>query len=148
MKYLVVLGDGMADYPIAEKDNKTPLQMANKPNIDFLAQNGEVGLVQTVPQGVKPGSDVANLSVLGYDVKKCYTGRSPLEAISMGIEMLADDIAVRCNLVTLSNEAKYEDKSMVDYSAGEISTAEATELIKAVNDKLKTKNINFTAGVS
>ncbi|MEG1508998.1 MAG: cofactor-independent phosphoglycerate mutase [Clostridia bacterium] len=148
MKYLVVLGDGMADYPIAEKDNKTPLQMANKPNIDFLAQNGEVGLVQTVPQGVKPGSDVANLSVLGYDVKKCYTGRSPLEAISMGIEMLADDIAVRCNLVTLSNEAKYEDKSMVDYSAGEISTAEATELIKAVNDKLKTKNINFNAGVS
>ena len=114
MKYVVILGDGMADYPVEALGGKTPLQVARKPHIDELSRLGETGLVKTVPDGMKPGSDVANLAVMGYDPQKCYTGRSPLEALSMGVKMADDDIAVRCNLVTLSDEKDYEDKRMLD----------------------------------
>lgn len=149
MKYVVVLGDGMADYPMQELDNKTPLQYAKKPNIDMLAQKGTVGLVKTVPQGIPPGSDAANLSVMGYNPKIYYTGRSPLEAVSMGIELLPNDVALRCNLVYLSEaEVNYADKTMIDYSSDEISTDEARILIEAVNDELKTDTINFYPGIS
>ena len=148
MKYIVVLGDGMADYPVPELGGKTPLQVANKPNIDLLARKGETGLVKTVPDGMKPGSDVANLAVMGYDPLKCYTGRSPLEALSMGVRLKDDDIAVRCNLVTLSDEEDYEDKTMVDYSGGEISTKEAAELMACIQDAFGDELHEFIAGVS
>ena len=124
MKYAVVLYDGMADYPVPALDGKTPMEVARKPIFDSLAKRGRVGLVKTVADGLKPGSDVANLSVLGYDPAVCYTGRSPLEAVSIGVKMAADDVALRCNLVTLSDEPNYEDKTMLDYSAVEISPAE------------------------
>ena len=129
MKYVVILGDGMADYRQSFLGDKTPLMLAKKPFIDSLAKKSEVGLCQTVPCSLKPGSDVANLSVLGYNPEECYSGRSPLEAASIGIELLDTDITARANLVTLSNEENYQDKTMIDYSAGEISTAEAKELI-------------------
>jgi len=148
MKYVVILGDGMADWPIEKIGNKTPLMVANKPNIDALCAKGEIGLVKTVPEGLKPGSDVANLAVMGYNPKTCYTGRSPLEALSIGIDLKDDDVATRCNLVTLSDEANYEDKTMVDYSAGEVSTKEAKELIEYVQSKLGTDTLAFYAGVS
>ncbi len=148
MKYVVILGDGMADYPIESIGNKTPLMVANKPNIDALCAKGEIGLVKTVPDGFKPGSDVANLSMMGYRTKDCYSGRSPLEALSIGIDLANDDIAMRCNLVTVSDEEKYEEKTMVDYSAGEISTQEAEELISYVQSKFGTDNIAFYSGVS
>lgn len=148
MKYIVLLGDGMADYPIAALDGKTPLEAANKPNMDYLASNGEVGLVKTVPEGFAPGSDVANLSVFGYAPKLYYSGRSPLEAVSMGITMKDTDMAFRCNLVTLSDEENYEEKTMMDYSAGEITTEEARELIRAVADKLDTPDFRFYPGIS
>ena len=122
MKYLVVLCDGMADYPVEELGNKTPLEAADTPNMDRLAKKATVGLVKTVQDGMKPGSDVANLSVLGYDPMKYYTGRSPLEAGSIGIDMKPTDVSLRCNLVTLSDEPNYEDRTMVDYCAGDIST--------------------------
>ena len=148
MKYIVLLGDGMADYPIAALDGKTPLEAANKPNMDYLASNGEMGLVKTVPEGFAPGSDVANLSVFGYAPKLYYSGRSPLEAVSMGITMKDTDMAFRCNLVTLSDEENYEEKTMMDYSAGEITTEEARELIRAVADKLDTPDFRFYPGIS
>ncbi len=149
MKYVVILGDGMADYPMPELDNKTPLQYAKKPSIDMLASKGTVGLVRTVPEGIAPGSDAANLSVMGYNPKVYYTGRSPLEAISMGLELLPTDVALRCNLVHLSEEeSEYSEKTMIDYSSDEISTAESKVLIEAVNDALKTENINFHPGIS
>ena len=125
MKYIVILGDGMADYPQQSLGGKTPLELADKPCMDSLAKQGVVGLCKTVPDGMKPGSDVANLSVLGYDVKECYTGRSPLEAASIGITLKDTDVTARANLVTLSDEQEYQNKTMIDYSAGEISTAEA-----------------------
>lgn len=112
MKYLVVLCDGMADYPVEELGNKTPLEAADTPNMDRLAKKATVGLVKTVQDGMKPGSDVANLSVLGYDPMKYYTGRSPLEAGSIGIDMKPTDVSLRCNLVTLSDEPNYEDRTM------------------------------------
>src|SRR5690554_4602938 len=108
MKYIIILGDGMADYPIPDLGNKTPLQYADTPNMNRLARLGRTGMVKTVPEGIPPGSDVANLSVMGYDPKKYYTGRSPLEAVSMGVELNASDTAFRCNLVTLSDETEYE----------------------------------------
>lgn len=148
MKYVVILGDGMADYPVESLGNKTPLQVADKPHIDALSAAGEQGLVKTVPAPLKPGSDVANLAMMGYDPLRCYTGRSPLEALSMGVELADDDIAVRCNLVTVSDEENYEDKTMVDYSAGEISTQEAAELIAAVQDAFGDDMRKFVAGVS
>lgn len=148
MKYVVVLYDGMADYPVPALGGKTPMMVANKPNFDRLAQRGEVGLVRTVAEGLKPGSDVANLSVMGYDPKKYYTGRSPLEAVSIGVKMADDDIALRCNVVTLSDEPNYEDKTMVDYSAGDISSDEAAEIIKTVQEHFGGGEFDFYHGVS
>lgn len=148
MKYVVMLGDGMADYPMKELDNRTPLEVAKKDTIDFIAKNGVCGMVKTVPNGMKPGSDVANLSAMGYNPVSCYTGRSPLEAVSIGIDMKDDDVAFRCNLVTLSDEEDIRDRTMVDYSAGEISTEEAAELIKAVNEALSTDELEFFSGIS
>lgn len=148
MKHLVLLLDGMADYPVPELSGKTPMECAKKPNIDFLAAHGEVGLCKTVADGLKPGSDVANLSVLGYDPAVCYTGRSPLEAASIGIDLKPTDVAMRCNLVTLSDEENYADKTMVDYCADDISTEEATEIIKFVEEKLGNEIYKFYSGVS
>lgn len=148
MKYIVVLGDGMADYAVEEFGGSTILDVAKKPNMDYMSQHGELGLVRTVLDGMKPGSDVANLSVMGYDTTKCYTGRSPLEAASIGVPLRDDDITFRANLVTLSDEENYADKTMLDYSAGEITTAEAAELIAAVEAELHTDIIHFYSGVS
>ncbi|MBQ8606213.1 MAG: cofactor-independent phosphoglycerate mutase [Clostridia bacterium] len=148
MKYIVMLGDGMADYPIASLSDKTPLDVANKPNMDFLAKNGAVGMVKTVPDGMAPGSDVANLSVMGYDPEIYYTGRSPLEAVSIGIDLGEGDVTYRCNLVTLSEAENYEDADMIDYSAGEISTPEATEIVNYLNEHFKSDKINLYPGVS
>lgn len=148
MKYALILGDGMADRPLAELGNKTPLEVSNKPYMDLLAKTAKEGMVKTIPEGFKPASDTANLSVLGYAPEKYYTGRSPLEAVSLGIKMADDDIAIRCNLVTLSNEENYQDKTMVDYSAGEISTKEADELIKYVEANLGTDDFHFYPGIS
>lgn len=148
MKYIVVLCDGMADYPVDALGGKTPMEVAKKPNLDRLARFGETGLVKTVADGLKPGSDVANMSVMGYDPKTCYTGRSPLEAVSIGVNMLDTDIVFRCNLVTLSDEENYSDKTMVDYSGGDISTEEAHELIKAVEERFGNDVFKFYGGVS
>ncbi|MDE5618477.1 MAG: cofactor-independent phosphoglycerate mutase, partial [Clostridia bacterium] len=148
MKYVVILGDGMADYPVEQLGGKTPLEVARKPVIDELCAKGELGLVRTVPPSLKPGSDVANLSVMGYNPLQCYTGRSPLEALNMGIQMADDDVAIRCNLVTLSDEDNYEDKTMVDYSAGEICTEDARELIEAIQTEFGDAGRYFRAGVS
>ncbi len=148
MKYIVVLGDGMADYPISDLGNLTPLQYAKTPNMDFLARSAETGMVKTVPEGFPPGSDVANLSVMGYDPALYYTGRSPFEALSMGIDLAPDDVAFRCNLVTLSGDSVFADKSMVDYSSDEIPTTESSILMKTVADRFNREDIRFYAGIS
>ncbi|MCR5693596.1 MAG: cofactor-independent phosphoglycerate mutase [Clostridia bacterium] len=149
MKYVVILGDGMADYPVPELGGRTPLMTAKKPNIDRLCEYGEFGLVKTVPDHLNPpGSDIANMSVLGYDPDKYYTGRSPLEAVSMGIELKPDELAVRCNLVNLSGEGPYESLTMADYSSDEITTEEARELILFINEKLGSDILRFNPGVS
>lgn len=148
MKYAIILGDGMGDYPIPALGGRTPLETAVTPCMDMLAKTGKVGLVKTVPDGYKPGSDVANLGALGYDATKCYTGRSPLEALSIGIDMKDDDVALRTNLVTLGDEEVFGDKVMKDYSAGEITTAEADELISFLQEKLGNERFSFHAGVS
>ncbi len=148
MKYLVLLCDGMADTPNSALNNKTPMELANKPFMDKLAKTAEVGMCKTVANGLKPGSDVANLSVLGYDPMVCYTGRSPLEAASIGVDLLDTDVALRCNIVTLSNEADYSKKTMVDYCAGDISTEEAHEIIKTVDKELGNEIYKFYGGVS
>ena len=148
MKYLVVLCDGMADTPSEYLNGKTPMELAVKPNMDALAKISEVGLCRTVAKGLKPGSDVANLSVMGYDPAVCYTGRSPLEAASIGIDLKDTDVTLRCNIVTLSDEENYNDKTMVDYCAGDISTEEAREIIKTVEEKLGNDIYSFYSGVS
>lgn len=148
MKYIVILGDGMADLHKGPLGNATPLELAKKPNIDALAASGAVGLVSTVDKGLKPGSDVANLSVLGYDPKVCYTGRSPLEAFSIGVNVGENDACLRTNLVTLGDADVFEDRIMVDYSAGEITTEEAGEIINSVNEFASNGIIEFHAGVS
>ena len=148
MKYAVVLYDGMADYPVDALGGKTPMELAKKPLFDRMASKGEVGLVRTVAAGLKPGSDVANLSVLGYDPAVCYTGRSPLEAISIGVKMSDTDVALRCNVVTLSDEENYDDKTMVDYSAGDISSEDAAEIIKTVQEHFGGGEFDFYPGVS
>ena len=148
MKYIVIIGDGMADYPVEQLGGKTPLEKAHKPAMDRLAQSGILGLVRTVPQGMAPGSDTANLSVLGYDPREYYSGRSPFEAAGMGLALRPGDVSFRCNLVTLSTEAHYAARTMVDYCAGEISTAEAEPLIAAVNKHLSTPAIKFYPGIS
>lgn len=138
----------MADDPVEALGGKTPLEVANKPNIDRLAQHGSLGMVKTVPDGMKPGSDVANLSAMGYDPLTCYTGRSPLEAVSIGIQMNETDVAFRCNIVTLSEDEPYTHKTMMDYSSGEITTQEAKELIEAVDQAFRTEEILFYPGIS
>ena len=148
MKYIVLLCDGMADYPLPELSNQTPLEAAKNPAMESLAKTAEIGLAKTVPDGMKPGSDVANLSVMGYDPAKYYTGRSPLEAANMGIALDDCDVAIRCNLVTLSDEENFEDKTMVDYCAGDISSKEAAEIIKSVNEALSNEKYSFYPGVS
>ena len=148
MKYVVILGDGMADYRQPSLNGKTPLMIAKKPNIDALAPLSEVGLCTTVPCGMKPGSDVANLSVLGYNPHDCYTGRSPLEAASIGIELKDTDVTARANLVTVSDESVYADKTMIDYSAGEISTEEAKELIEYLAKEINDDKYTLYAGIS
>ena len=148
MKYLVVLCDGMADTPNAALAGKTPMECAHKPNMDALAKNAEVGMCRTVAAGLKPGSDVANLSVMGYDPAVCYTGRSPLEAASIGVDLKPTDVALRCNTVTLSGEESYEDKTMVDYCAGDISTEEAHKIIETVEKELGSDIYKFYGGVS
>ena len=148
MKYVVILGDGMADYPIEKLNGKTPLDVAQKLFIDELCKISNIGLIKTVPDGMKPGSDVANLSVLGYNPKEVYTGRSPLEAGSIGIDLLDTDIATRANLVTVSEEPNYADKTMIDYSAGEISTEEAKVLIDYLAEKLNDDKYKLYSGIS
>ena len=148
MKYVVLLCDGMADYAVAELGNLTPMQKANKPNMDMLAKRSEVGLVKSVADGLKPGSDVANLSVLGYDPMVYYSGRSPLEAGSIGIDMKQTDVSFRCNLVTLSDEENYDDKTIIDYCAGDISTEEAAVLVKYLAENFDNDEFRLYAGVS
>lgn len=148
MKYAVLLCDGMADLPREDLTGKTPMGTAKKPNMDKLAKVSEVGLVKTVIDTLKPGSDVANLSVLGYDPSVYYSGRSPLEAGSIGIDMKPTDVSFRCNLVTLSEEEKYEDKTIIDYCAGDISTEEAAELIRFIQEKMGNEEFSFYSGVS
>lgn len=149
MKYVIVLGDGMSDEPIKELGNQTPISFANTPKLDELSKKSEIGLVSTIPQGMKPGSDTANLSVLGYDPKSYYTGRSPLEALSIGVDMKDTDIAIRCNIVTLSEDDRpYEEKSIIDHSASEISTEEAAVLLEAVKKELSNEIFSYYLGIS
>lgn len=148
MKYAIVLYDGMADYPVPALGGKTPMEVAHKPVFDALGRRAEVGLVKTVPDGLKPASDIANLSVIGYDPSVYYTGRSPLEAVSIGVTMAEDDVALRCNLVTLSEEPEFAAKTMRDYSAGDISTAEAAALIHSVQERFGSADFDFYPGVS
>ena len=138
----------MADYPVPELGGRTPMAVACKPNFDSLGKKGTVGLVKTVPDGMKPGSDVANMSVMGFDPSIYYTGRSPLEAASIGVDLKDTDVTLRCNLVTLSDEENYEDKTMVDYCAGDISTEEAAEIIKSVDEHFGSEIFKFYSGVS
>lgn len=149
MKYIVLLGDGMADEPVFKLNDKTPLMVAKKPNMNFIAQNGEVGIIHTVPEEYSPGSDIANLSVIGYDPKKYYTGRSPLEALSIGVNLKETDVALRLNLVTLSEEqSNYEDKIITDHSSDEITTQEASELINALIKEIKNDEFEIYVGTS
>lgn len=148
MKYAVILCDGAADTPVPELGGKTPLEAAHKPNIDALASCGEMGMVTTVPKNLPPGSDVANLAVFGYDPQKYYTGRSPLEAMSMGVHLELTDTTFRTNVVTLSDDERYEDKTMIDYSSDEITTEESSQLIAAVNEALRTDEYEFFSGIS
>lgn len=148
MKYIVILGDGMADLPIDEFGGKTPLEIAEKPHMNYLAKHGTAGMAKTVPDDLPAGSDTANLSVMGYNPHKYYSGRSPLEAASMGIDLKLTDVTYRCNLVTLSEAENLASAQMIDYSAGEITTAEAKELVDYMNDILHDETRNLYAGVS
>lgn len=148
MKYVIILADGMADYKIPQLDNKTPLQYANTPTFDFMASHGTMGLVKTVPDNMPPGSDTANLAVMGYNPLKYYTGRSPFEAASIGVNLETNDIAFRCNFVTLSDEPSYLNKTMLDHSSDEISTQEAEQLLNAIKVKYENNSLKFYRGVS
>ena len=148
MKYIVVLGDGMADEPIAELGGKTPMEAACTPVMDELAGKGSLGTVQNVPQGMAPGSDVANLSVLGYDPAENYSGRSPLEALSVGVAMEDNDVIFRSNIVTLTEEEPYEEKTILDHSSGEISTADADVLMETIREKFNNDTFQFYTGTS
>lgn len=155
MKYVIIVGDGMADEPVRELGGRTPLQAAKIPQMNALARQGEVGLVRTTPDGYPPGSDVTQMGILGYDPKKYYTGRSPLEAASIGVHLGKDDVAFRCNLVTLSHGGKSDDIRrfngrvvMEDYSAGHVSSEEAQELIRDLNDQIGNESVQFYPGVS
>ena len=148
MKYIVVLGDGMSDEPIAALGGKTPLEAASIPTMDELASKGEMGMVQNVPAGMSPGSEIANLSVMGYNPLTDFTGRSPLEALSVGVEMEPDDVIFRCNLVTLSEEESYNEKIIVDHSSGEISTEDADVLMEAIREAFNDDVFQFYTGTS
>ena len=149
MKYIIVLSDGMAGRPLEELGGKTTLEAADTPNFDRLAEKAEIGLASMVPEGVAPGSDTANLSVMGYDPKIYYTGRSPLEALSIGVDMAADDVSFRCNLVTLTEDGgAYEDQKIIDHSSSEISTEDSTVLLEALKEGLKREGYEFYAGTS
>ena len=149
MKYVIVLGDGMADYPIDDIGGMTPLEYAKTPTLDMLSVKSEIGLVHTIPEGMSPGSDTANLSVIGYDPKIYYSGRSPLEALSIGVDMETTDISFRCNIVTLSeDEEEYEKKTIIDHSSSEISTADAAVLLEAVRKELEDDLYKFYVGTS
>lgn len=143
MKYIVLVGDGMADYPIKELDNRTPLEVASTPNMDFIARGGRLGRIKTIPDKASPGSDVANISILGYDPQKFYTGRGPLEAANLGIDLEDEDVAFRCNLITVSG-----NNMLIDYSAGHISSKEASILIKFIDKNLGTRRFKFYPGLS
>ena len=149
MKYVIVLGDGMADYPIDAIGGMTPLEYAKTPTLDMLSAKSEIGLVHTIPEGMSPGSDTANLSVIGYDPKIYYSGRSPLEALSIGVDMETTDISFRCNIVTLSeDEEEYEKKTIIDHSSSEISTEDAAVLLEAVRKELEDDLYKFYVGTS
>ncbi|MDE6950142.1 MAG: cofactor-independent phosphoglycerate mutase [Lachnospiraceae bacterium] len=149
MKYIVVLGDGMADEPLEELGGKTPLEYADTKRMDMLSGKSEIGMVHTIPEGMKPGSDTANLSVLGYDPKKYYSGRSPLEALSIGVPMKDTDIAIRCNIVTISDEEEeFGEKTIIDHSSDEISTEDCAVLLDAVREKLQNETYRFYTGTS
>jgi len=148
MKYIVILGDGMADYAIPELGNQTPLQAANKPNMDYMAAHGTVGLVKTIPDGMPTGSDTANLSVMGYDPRIYYSGRSPLEAVSMGIALEPDDVTFRCNFVSLDGNGSYENCSMLDYSSDEITSEEAAQLVESFNEAFGCEQFHLYPGIS
>lgn len=149
MKYIIVLSDGMAGRPLEELSGKTTLEAADTPNFDRLAEKAEIGLASMVPEGMAPGSDTANLSVMGYDPKIYYTGRSPLEALSIGVDMAADDVSFRCNLVTLTEDGgAYEEQKIIDHSSSEISTEDSTVLLEALKEGLKREGYEFYAGTS
>ena len=149
MKYIIVLGDGMADEPISQLDGKTPIAYAKKPTLDKLSTVSEVGMVHTIPEGMSPGSDTANLSVMGYDPKIYYSGRSPLEALSIGVEMKDTDVAIRCNIVTISeDDVPFEEKTIIDHSSDEISTEDCAVLLKAVQEQLQNEMYQFYVGTS
>lgn len=149
MKYIIVLSDGMAGRPLEELGGKTTLEAADTPNFDRLAEKAEIGLASMVPEGMAPGSDTANLSVMGYDPKNYYTGRSPLEALSIGVDMAANDVSFRCNLVTLTEDGgAYEDQKIIDHSSSEISTEDSTVLLEALKEGLKREGYEFYAGTS
>lgn len=149
MKYMIILGDGMADEPVGSLGGKTPIEYADTPTLDKLAPVSEIGLAATIPEGMKPGSDTANLAVLGYDPKRYYTGRSPLEALSIGVDMNETDVALRCNMVTLSDDSlPYEEKTILDHSSSEISTEDAAVLLQAVKDVFETESYHFYVGTS
>lgn len=148
MKYIVILGDGMADEPIESLGGRTPLEYAATPAMDELAAKSEIGLVHTIPEGMKPGSDTANLAVLGYNPRIYYSGRSPLEALSIGVPMKETDVALRCNIVTISEEEPYEEKIMIDHSSDEISTEDAAILLEAVKKELERDGYHFYVGTS
>lgn len=148
MKYIVVLGDGMADEPLEALGGKTPLEYAQTPCMDSLASMGHMGLVQNVPSGMAPGSDVANLSVLGYDPKRSYSGRSPLEALSVGVKMEPDDVIFRTNIVTLTEEEPYAEKTILDHSSGEIATKDADVLMDAIRSAFNSETVQFYTGTS
>lgn len=150
MKYIVILGDGMADEPIEQLGGKTPLAYATTPMMDELAAHGTIGMTATIPHGMAPGSDTANLAVMGYNPRDYYTGRSPLEALSIGVDMKPTDIALRCNLVTLSDEPgiPYEQRTIIDHSSDEISTEDAAVLLEAVREAFETETYKFYVGTS
>lgn len=148
MKYIIILGDGMADEPLEVLGGKTPLEYASTPVMDHLASCGEIGMVRTVPSSMKPGSDVANLAVLGYDPERNYSGRSPLEALSVGVAMEDTDIIFRCNLVTLTEAEPYAEKTILDHSSGEISTRDADILMDAIREHFNSEEIQFYTGTS
>ncbi len=147
MKYIIILGDGMPDYPLEELGGKTPLEYARIPHLDKLTEHGEIGTAKTVPEGLVPGSDVANLSVMGYDPSRYYTGRSPLEAAGMGLKLGNLDLAIRCNLVTLSQDEPYSRKTMLDFGVGNLSSSEGAALLADIAEVLGNESLKFYPGV-